>query len=156
MSGVEIGARPKSRTGHAADWAAEVLMRFFDGPPETSCGGARHLPLEKLAAAGERDTRCNSGSEGCRRPRHAAGRVHPCSMSFCEGRAWRLPVSAVGRSPQREIIEQDLMDADATSANSRPLLPAPRRSRSPVRGTRQCVDLRTEVTRGRSSDRPRP
>jgi hypothetical protein len=54
MSGVEIGARPKSRTGHAADWAADVLMRFFDGPPETSCGGARHLPLEKLAAAGDR------------------------------------------------------------------------------------------------------
>lgn len=54
MSGIEIGARPKSRTGRAAEWAVDVLMGLLGGRPETSHGKARHLPLEKLATVGDR------------------------------------------------------------------------------------------------------
>lgn len=54
MSGIEIGARPKSRTGRAAEWAVYVLMGLLGGRPETSHGKARHLPVEKLATGGDR------------------------------------------------------------------------------------------------------
>lgn len=54
MSVVEIEARAKSRTGLAAEWAGDVLMRLFGGRPETSSGRARHMPLEKLATVGDR------------------------------------------------------------------------------------------------------
>jgi hypothetical protein len=53
MSRVEICARPKSRTGRAAEWAVDVLMGLLGGRPETSHGNARHLPVEKLATVGD-------------------------------------------------------------------------------------------------------
>jgi hypothetical protein len=54
MSGVEIDARAKSRTVHAAERAVDVLLRLLGGRAEISRGTASLLPLEKLATVGDR------------------------------------------------------------------------------------------------------